>query len=103
VNALLLGIALAVYLLAVLWWLGKLRETHHGYYALPLLIAGTVMQWPWLQWVAIGLLLDDACEHTVQLANPDVHFSPLLWLYGATLYKVPWVRRLNAWLDRRLS
>jgi hypothetical protein len=56
-------------------------------------------------WLAIsvmllGLLLciDDAYQHMRQKTEPN-YTSIIHRLYGATLWKLEWVRRLNAWAD----
>ena len=89
--------ALAIVLLSSLLWLGRLRETHHGYYGLLLALA------PWGPLRVTGLVLpaDDALQHAVQVWYPAFR-SPLHRAYGL-LYRLRVVRRLNQWLDREMA
>jgi len=48
------------------------------------------------------LLIDDALQHAVQVFYP-AFLSPLHWLYGVTLYRLPWVRKLNELLDEEMA
>jgi hypothetical protein len=69
----------------------RLNEWHHGYLGCGLILLGRWLG-PWLWVPGATLLLDDLIEHTTG-------FGALLWLYGRTLWRIPAVQRLNAWLD----
>lgn len=79
--------------------LGRVQEWHHGY--LGLLLIGAGIFWTPLQYAGLVLLADDAVQHCVQLAKPAFR-GPLWRLYAATLWKIPFIQRLNALLDRVL-
>ena len=58
-------------------------EPHHEYWGLALLILADGFGWPvWVHVVALGIMLDDTVQHTVQLEHPD-YLSPLHRLYVA--------------------
>jgi hypothetical protein len=91
----------------------NLRGTHHGYYGLAMMAAGTGLwaltaTW-WLRllaaaWCLIGLwvLGDDVYQHVRQLWQPDYESSLHRW-YVRVLWGNPLVQRLNRWLDRLLG
>lgn len=84
----------------------RFDQAHHLYWGAPLVIVGA-----WrhgvlalvLLWLGVVLMLDDAIEHCVQRLTGDLHWaSPLHRLYGLIYDRWPWLRALNAWVDRRL-
>ena len=100
--------ALAVLLAALL--LGpqvddlRAEEWHHGYAGAVLYIFGWSFGWTWLQIVGFVLTTDDAVQHGIQRwARAPSYRSPLHRLYGLTLYRLAWVRRLNTWVDRGMG
>jgi hypothetical protein len=55
-------------LLACLWKLGRLRELHHGYYALLLYGVAVWFQLPlWLALILYMVLADDLNQHAIQV------------------------------------
>jgi hypothetical protein len=51
--------------------------------------------------IGLGFIIvgDDVIQHYIQYTNPGYR-SPLHQLYGATLYKWEWMRKLNEWADK---
>jgi hypothetical protein len=72
------------------------RQWHHSYLGALLVGVGLLVgaRWCWL--LGAVLVLDDVIEHTTGV-------GVLLWLYARTLWRLAWVRRLNAWLDARFA
>ena len=90
---------------------------HHFYYGILLMLIAfpflfiakrrKIMgkSWKWarrLAWtlVVVGLIIlsDDFYQHDRQIKDPT-YLSPIHNLYGATLYRLEWVRKLNTWAD----
>lgn len=81
----------------------ELRAWHHFYLGLLLLAVGIVLESFALRVSGCVLMLDDAFQHAMQVFYRDHSFrSPLALLY-VPLYRIPLVRRINRWLDARLS
>jgi thiol:disulfide interchange protein len=87
----------------------RILEPHHGYYGAALLaMAGwaalAVHHWPWrlvygaLAVLGAWVLADDIYQHVRQTRQTGYASSIHRW-YVRTLYRLAWVRRLNAWLD----
>ena len=77
----------------------KFNEMHHGYIGLIFLICGFIFMKGWLFAVAIIILADEA----YQIINDDQYGGPIHKLYVATLYKIPWIKKFNIWVDRLLG
>jgi len=101
--ALALTVVWTIYGLGLLAALHRLRETHHLYYGIVLAAIGALLGWPWLQWLALALIVDDCVEHTVQVVFPNTKASFFLWAYAQTVAKLPIIQSLNHWLDRRFQ
>jgi len=81
---------------------GDLRVAawHHAHIGVALWAIGTACGWPVLAWLGVGVLADDGVQHAFQRwHDPASRYSLLHWIYGKTLYRLAWVRRLNQWLD----
>lgn len=52
-----------------------------------------------LFWLGLIVIADDYFQHWRQKTDP-YYRSPINMLYGATLYKVAFIRSVNAWFDR---
>jgi len=77
----------------------RINAWHHAHIGVALALLGLAFGWPVLAWLGVGVLADDAVAHSVQRwLRPDFQ-GPLHRLYGLTLWRIPWVRRLNQWLD----
>lgn len=72
----------------------RLNELHHAFWLAPLVLVGS----PWNVVALIGTY-DDLGQHFFETFG----VSPLHWLFGQTLWRIPWVRRVVAWLDRKLG
>ena len=79
--------------------LGRLGETHHGYYGILIAFVGFYLGAHSLVYIGGVMLCDDAIQHVVQLRWPTWRVSLLYWLYALTLAKIPLVQRLNRALD----
>ena len=80
-----------------------LDEFHHGYLGDALVILGWATSTWWLILPGVLLRLDDTVQHVAQLDNPRFD-SPIHALYVDEIYwRYAWVRKLNAWLDRRFG
>jgi len=81
------------------------REMHHAYLGVALALIGLAFDWRALAWAGVAILADDSVQHAAQRwwLGPQSRLSLLHRLYGKTLYRWAWVRRLNEWLDRRLT
>lgn len=102
------ALALAALFLAAVWLgpdRGDLnpRQAHHGYWGAALYALARLLGWSWVAWVGLALLADDALQHAVQrwLRRPAFR-SPVHRLYGLA-WRLSWVRRLNAAIDRLLG
>jgi hypothetical protein len=75
------------------------QGVHHLYYGLVLVGVALVVRKrhphlaAWVGGVGGVLVVDDAAQHFLGVA------SPVKWLYGQTLWRLPPVRQLNGWLD----
>lgn len=80
----------------------RIDEFHHSYLGPPLVIVGWWTS-PWVMFVGVVLTADDTYQHWRQTwcAEPEYR-SPLHRLFGATLWRLRWVRDLSKWLDQRL-
>jgi hypothetical protein len=87
--------ALVVFLLSA----KSIKEMHHIYIGLVLVLFFR----GWVQWTGVGLCLDDAVLEHAALGLTGKNFSVVAWLYGKTLWKLPFVRELNDWLNRKLG
>lgn len=88
----------------------NLRGTHHGYYGLVMMAAGTgtwalTATW-WIRILAAALcfaglwvLGDDVYQHVRQLWQPDYTSAIHRW-YARTVWRWRWVQALNRWADR---
>ena len=79
---------------------------HHAWTGLCLLIAGFMLivfkEQAWGLWIALaGLVVycDDLFQHWRQIKEPTYR-SFLNKLYGETLYKIKFIRKLNEWFDK---
>lgn len=87
------------YLLCALWLhatgrLGVTRQLHHALYGTAVVLLGVPLGWPlWVLWAGVGVLADDALQHTLQLYWRASFTSPL-WYLGKYAFYVPlaWVR-----------
>ena len=78
----------------------RLNEWHHAHLGVAVGCIGWAVGWPALAWTGVGVLADDAVQHAVQRwHDPASRYSLLHWLYGKTLYRIAWIRRLNSFLD----
>jgi hypothetical protein len=66
------GVIAAIWLFAVIR-LNVGREWHHEYIGAALV---ALVWWPWVQWVGVAVMADDAWQHTVQLTRPT-YLSPM--------------------------
>jgi len=71
-----------------------LNELHHLYISAPFVALGGT--WAW---VALLVGLDDFDQHFYECFQ----VSPLHWLFGVTLWRWAFVRRLVAWLNAKLG
>jgi len=69
-------------------------EWHHGYLGLVLILLGWGFGAWWLWAPGLVLVADDAAQHFL-----GVDPSPIHQLYARYLWPLPFVRRLNRWLD----
>lgn len=77
-------------------------EMHHVYLGALIVVLGYLVAWPLL---LLGLIVmaDDVYQHWRQVWCAEPYYrSPLHRLYGWTLWRLSWIRRLNRWLDDRL-
>lgn len=82
----------------------RAEEWHHGYLGVLLFAFGWSFGWAWLEVMGLVLTTDDALQHAAQRwLNRPAFRSPFYRLYGLTLYRLAWVRRLNKWLDRGMG
>jgi len=84
---------------------------HHGYTGVLLIILGAYMRFylePGVIWWIIttkwgtyilvsGWLL--VIDEAVQTATNRQYGGAVHWVYVNTLYKIPWVKRFNIWMD----
>ena len=96
---------------AALWWaalvLGpqvddlRIAEFHHAHIGVALAVLGLAFGSPLVAWIGVAVLADDSIQHAAQRwwLGSSSRFSLLHWLYGKTLYRLAWVRRLNSFLD----
>lgn len=101
-NALLLSGALSVWAFArsmdgsgphLLW-----RQTHHAYYGWVLIVLGAALHSTELLIIGNALAWEDATQHHTQCHG----FSFIHYAYRA-LYRLPFVRDANRWLDARFK
>jgi hypothetical protein len=72
----------------------QLNELHHLYFSAPAVLLGGA--WAW---VALLVGYDDFGQHFYQCFD----MSPLHWLFGVTVWRWTFVRRVVAWLNARLG
>jgi hypothetical protein len=78
------------------------KQWHHEYLGVLLLAIALALRSTVLAWVGAACMADDGIQHAVQRATGHHEFSFILHrLYGLA-WRVPLVRRLNAWLDERM-
>lgn len=82
--------------------LGKLKETHHGYYGILLYLMG----WPLhgilgfiLTLVGFLVTLDDASEHLMHALGHTEYKTPIFKFYERYLWPNPSIQKLTHWLD----
>ena len=79
------------------------REFHHGYLGDALVLIGFFVV-PLLAFIGIVLRADDTYEHVRQAWFGEPLFeSPLHKLYGKYLWSLPFIQKLNAWLDSKFG
>lgn len=79
---------------------------HHFWIGIFLLCVGFVALlnlhaavWTICTGLGIWLCVDDTIQHRRQIKHPEYR-SPVNRLYGATLYKIKWIRDLNKFFDK---
>lgn len=84
------------------------KGVHHGYLGLALMLAALLMIlytsisiWVCVIMTVLGMwfFIDDFIQHVRQRKNPDYR-SVLNLLYGMTLYRIPFVKKLNVFIDK---
>ena len=79
-------------------------EIHHFYWGLILLVIGFVLLFALpvvglvISIIGLILIVDDIIQHFIQQKRPEYR-SIIHRLYGATLYRLEWVQKLNTWAD----
>ena len=97
--------ALVLWFTAIVW--GPFRddlvfgEAHHIYYGLVLGLVGALSGAWWFHVLGLALCWDDALQHAIQRWGNPAYRSPVHHL-TTLVYLLPFVQRLNAWLDRVL-
>lgn len=76
------------------------KEWHHGYAGIAFFFGAYTLGWWPVMILALLVTLDDAWEHLYQdFIDDRTYQSPLKQLYGKYLWPLPWVQKLNKWLD----
>jgi len=75
----------------------RIGESHHLYYGIALILASFLWGGVWLWLPGALLVLDDLLQHFC-----GVDPSPIHRLYVRYLWPIPFVQRLNRWLDHVL-
>lgn len=83
------------------------KGVHHGWVGLAIMLVALQLTLNGVVWsvtafiAAFGLtiFLDDLVQHSIQQRNP-AYRSPINRLYGATLWRLAWVRWVNDVVDR---
>lgn len=83
-------------------------EAHHFYWGIIILLIFFILIFVeilpiWIIYSGFGigiiLITDDAYQHIRQRKDKSYH-SPIHILYGKYLWKIPWVQKLNKWVDK---
>jgi len=85
-------------------------EAHHFYWGLLLILIAFILIFveciPLLIiYIGFGLgvilMVDDAIQHIKQRKDRTYH-SPIHQFYGKYLWPIPWIQKLNKWVDNLL-
>lgn len=80
------------------------REMHHLYLGALLFAAGIVTENVWVRLAGAAVMADDAWQHyIVTITHEWMYRSPLHQLYAVFYRRLPFLRRLNRWLDGVLA
>ena len=100
----------SVILGASLGLMKRLREWHHGYLGILMMLMGMVWwvlapsPWALVLMAAGGLILsDDAYQHDRQSNGDPTYLSPLHRAFGWFYARLRWLRALTEWLDVRFG
>jgi len=83
-------------------------EAHHFYWGVILLVIAFILTFIeaipiWIIYsldvIAFALIIDDIYQHIRQRKDRAYH-SPIHILYGKYLWKIPWIQKLNKWVDK---
>jgi len=76
------------------------KEWHHGYLGIILLIiAFAVKLKAWLKYLLIFLAIVLLIDEVIQIVTDNQYGGILHNIYIATLYKIPFIKQFNIWLD----